>query len=58
MLHQEVTGLSIVIGCDLIEVALEHYTKFSGENLIMALLCGNIHHLYELGSWIFFDLKD
>ena len=56
--HEEVAGLSVVVCRHLVKMALEHDSELGGEDLIVALLRCNVHHLHELRCWMLLDLKD
>ena len=58
VLDEEIPWLTFVVACHLIEVTFKHCRKFSREDLVLALIGCNLHHLYQLRCRILFDLED
>ena len=58
MLDEEVSWFALIIRSDFVKVVLQYYAELGDKDLILALITRDIHHLDELGSGIFFYLKD
>ena len=56
--HQVVAFFSFIVGENLVEVALEDYTNFLREYLVLSLFLGDVHQRYELWRGILLNLED